>query len=173
LSEQDFAALVEPHIPALLAAARAVLGCEHHAWDAVQETLLSLWHESHLPVNLRAWLLRTVYHRSIFIRRSCCRRRQREERVARRRGECTCSGDPASLADICELRHLVKQACGQLPEELREVFYLRGMEELDYKAIAQRMEIPIGTVRSRLSRGRTALRGLLERIRNRKQGESP
>jgi RNA polymerase sigma-70 factor (ECF subfamily) len=145
----------------MLAAARAILGCEHHAWDAVQEALLSLWHEPRLPANLRAWLLRTVCHRSMHIRRGCQRRRRREERVARQRGECTCSADPATLADARELLALVARACGQLPDELRQVFYLREMAELDYEAIARRMAIPIGTVRSRLSRVRAALRDLL------------
>jgi RNA polymerase sigma-70 factor (ECF subfamily) len=158
LSAEEFASLIEPHLPALVSRARSVLHCEHHAWDAVQETLLALWRESALPPHLRPWLLRTVTYRSLQLRRCCARRRHREEAACRpeQGGE-----DPARILDRRELLALFETACARLPDDLREVIVLREVEQLDYQAIARRMRIPVGTVRSRLSRSRTALRGLL------------
>src|SRR5438105_11971701 len=117
LSEQDFGHVVEPHVPAMLSAARSILGCEHHAWDAVQETLLSLWRQPELPANVRAWLLRAVHNRSLQLRRCCTRRRRRELRVACCRSECTCREDPAQVLGNRELGSLFAQACARLPEE--------------------------------------------------------
>src|SRR5207244_11747524 len=64
LSDEAFAEMVRPYLGDMLAAARKILACEHHARDAVQEALLSLWHEETLPPNPRAWLVRPVTHRS-------------------------------------------------------------------------------------------------------------
>jgi RNA polymerase sigma-70 factor (ECF subfamily) len=161
LSETDFARVIEPHLESLRSAALAILHCEHHAWDAVQETLLALWRESELPPNLRAWLLRTVTYRSLQLRRCCARRRQREAAAAVFRGECSCGEDPARILDRQELSTLFEAACARLPEDLREVLLLRVIEKLDYEAIARRMAIPVGTVRSRLNRSRSALRTIL------------
>jgi RNA polymerase sigma-70 factor (ECF subfamily) len=146
----------------MLATATAILRCEHHAWDAVQETLLALWQEPQLPPNLRAWLLRTVSYRSLQLQRCCNRRRRREAAVACCRAECNCREDPASVLNRRELRSLFEDACAYLPQDLREVFVLREVEQLDYQAIARRMHIPVGTVRSRLSRCRAVLREVLD-----------
>ena len=162
MTEEAFARVVEPHLAAMLSTASAILGCEHHARDAVQEALLSLWREPDAPPNLRAWLLRTVKHRSLALRRCCARRRRRENQVACCRKECSRCDDPVRTLDGAELRSRFAEACTRLPPEFREVFVLREIEELDYEAIAFRMSIPIGTVRSRLNRSRQALRDILE-----------
>src|SRR5580700_3549776 len=81
-SDEEYAEAVKPHLRAICSAAAAVLGCEHHAWDAVQEALLALWREAQPPPNLRAWLLRTVRHRSLHLRRTCSRHRRRDVRAA-------------------------------------------------------------------------------------------
>jgi RNA polymerase sigma-70 factor (ECF subfamily) len=52
---------------------------------------------------------------------------------------------------------LITQALEQLPVEFREIVILRELEELSYKAIAQLVDIPVGTVMSRLARGRKLL----------------
>ena len=61
-------------------------------------------------------------------------------------------------------RELVRQAVEELPLEYREVIVLRELEEMSYKEVAQIVGIPLGTVMSRLSRGRARLeRSLTER----------
>ncbi len=63
-----------------------------------------------------------------------------------------------------ELRTRIQGALKQLSPELREAVILRDLEDLDYKEIAQVLNIPEGTVKSRISRGRGELAKLLERI---------
>ena len=58
---------------------------------------------------------------------------------------------------------MVNEAIGKLPIEFREVVVLRELEELSYKEIAVVLEVPIGTVMSRLARARKRLMLLLQR----------
>ena len=59
-------------------------------------------------------------------------------------------------------RRRMEQAIQRLPEDSRQVMIMRDLEDLEYQEIARRLEIPIGTVRSRLARARQALRKSLE-----------
>ncbi len=63
-----------------------------------------------------------------------------------------------------QLRARVQDALKQLSPELREAVILRDLEDMDYKEIAQVLNIPEGTVKSRISRGRGELARLLQRI---------
>jgi RNA polymerase sigma-70 factor (ECF subfamily) len=69
---------------------------------------------------------------------------------------------PAERAATAETQAFVARAIGELPEDAREVLVLRDTEDLSYDEIAEALEIPVGTVRSRLNRARTLLR---ERLR--------
>jgi RNA polymerase sigma-70 factor, ECF subfamily len=69
---------------------------------------------------------------------------------------------PAELAELEEQKCSLQVALGQLGEDARTVLVLREIEGLDYEEIAQTLDIPKGTVRSRLARGREALRRVLE-----------
>lgn len=161
-SEIDFEATVTPHLKPMVSVARGILGSEDLAWDAVQEALLSFWREDELPPNPRAWLLRTVTHRSIHLLRTRSRRRKHEERAAAARFErCTCN-DPARIAADQEFCSELEKALARLPHEQRQVFLLREVEQLDYAAIADALRVPVGTIRSRLNRARAALRDLLQ-----------
>lgn len=62
-----------------------------------------------------------------------------------------------------EMRSLVEHALAELAEDQRAVFVLRELEQLDYESIAEVLQVPVGTVRSRLHRSRVALRGILSR----------
>jgi RNA polymerase sigma-70 factor (ECF subfamily) len=59
---------------------------------------------------------------------------------------------------------MVRQAMDQLSEDHRSILVLREMQGMSYEHIAEMLDISIGTVRSRLSRARTALREELERL---------
>jgi RNA polymerase sigma-70 factor (ECF subfamily) len=65
-----------------------------------------------------------------------------------------------SASDCLRLRDL-DRALGRLPEEQRQIVLLAGLEGMRYEQIAQILDIPVGTVRSRLSRGREMLRVLI------------
>ena len=70
---------------------------------------------------------------------------------------------PHEMAARKELEKMVQNALARVSVELREAVILRDLQDLDYKEIAQVLEIPEGTVKSRISRGRAELARLLER----------
>lgn len=143
------------------AAAHAVLGCDHLAADAVQEALIAWWRSAASPPDVRAWLVRAVVLRSRDLRRRLRRRRHHEG----------CAAAPCSLHDGCdnplhharahELEERLAAAIDLLPAEQREPFLLYSETALDYRGIAARLRLPLGTVRSRLHRARATLQRML------------
>ena len=158
LREQCFGEIVRPHLPHLVSRARTILGCEDLAWDAVQETLVSLWSEVEFPENLHGWLLRAVVYRSLHLSRTRRRRRKHEAAACCAHCEESRRDDPEVIVADRELRTLVEEAVATLPDDFRRVFVLREVDRLDYEAIAELLDIPLGTVRSRLNRARAAPR---------------
>ena len=79
-SQRKFEEQIGPHIPAVRATARRILGDGDDAADAVQEALIALWEIGPVPDHLRPWLIRTVVHRSLHSRRSKFRRTKWEDR---------------------------------------------------------------------------------------------
>jgi RNA polymerase sigma-70 factor (ECF subfamily) len=154
---------VAPHLTRLLAVAERILGCPDEARDAVQEALVTLWETADVPENLRAWLVRTVVHRSLHRRRGAERRRKWEERAAVEMSTWCALCDPERSAEGAELRGQLESALRALSEEQQIVIALRALHGLDYQAIAAELGVPVGTVRSRLNRARAALREELAR----------
>lgn len=70
--------------------------------------------------------------------------------------------DPQAVLESRAARAAVQRALAQLPHPFREVVVLKEMEELSYKQIAELVDIPIGTVMSRLARGRKLLAAYLQ-----------
>lgn len=71
---------------------------------------------------------------------------------------------PDARMERGELRAVLARALDRLPEEFRAAVVLRDVEGLEYDSIAAVLEIPVGTVRSRLHRGREALREIVARV---------
>ena len=67
------------------------------------------------------------------------------------------------LLATCDVKRLVTQALESLPLQFREVVVLKEIQELSYKEIAEIVDIPLGTVMSRLARGREQLRKYLSK----------
>lgn len=151
------AQLIEQQIPRLRRYARALTGERSAADDLVQDTLERAWSKFHLwrrGSDLRAWLF-TVMH-NVHVN---------QVRSRRNRGETldydTCPVEVrATQGDTLEIRDL-DAALSRLPDEQREVLLLVGLEQFGYEEAARVLGIPIGTVMSRLSRGRERLRTLL------------
>jgi RNA polymerase sigma-70 factor (ECF subfamily) len=147
---------IEEHIPRLRRYARALAGDGPRADDLVQDTLERALNKFHLwrrGSDLRAWLF-TVMH-NIFVNQV-------------RQGGMASSFVPLedgamdipvkpNQEDGLVMRDLAS-ALGQLPEEYREVVLLVGLEQMQYGEVAEVLGIPVGTVMSRLSRGREQLR---------------
>lgn len=148
-------------IPRLRRYARVLTGEASRADDLVQDTLARAWEKRRLwqaGTDLRAWLF-TVMHNVFVNQRALARREARNVSLddAESGGEAwQLPVRPTQQARV-ELVQLL--ACvGRLPAEQREVLLLAAVEELKYEEIAAVLDIPVGTVMSRLSRARDKLR---------------
>ncbi|MCB1833506.1 MAG: RNA polymerase sigma factor [Geminicoccaceae bacterium] len=149
------------HVKALRRYAVLLVGDPTDADDLVQESLTRVlaqarnWREVR---EVRAYLFATLHN--VFIDHR--RRLKRTGHPVDIDEVMSLLVSPASQHKRLELRDLV-QAMSKLPEEQREVVLLVGLEGMSYAETAEALSIPIGTVMSRLSRGREALRQLTDR----------
>ena len=145
-------------IPRLRRYARALVGDKAGADDLVQDTMERAWHKlaSFLPgADMRAWLFSIMHNlRMDQLRRPALSTVAIED-------EELLPVQPASQAHGLEMRDL-HAALMSLPVEQREILFLVVLEEMSYEEIAQSLAIPVGTVMSRLSRGREKLRAIME-----------
>ncbi len=148
---------IKPHLTAVRATARRILGDDDAAADAVQEALISLWHMGPVPAHLRRWLLRTVVHRSLHARRTRMRRAHWEDRGGDPAVSCVLC-DPERQLEVRELLEMLDDTLGDLPPEQLEALELCDVQGLEYQQIADRLGIPVGTVRSRINRARARMR---------------
>jgi RNA polymerase sigma-70 factor, ECF subfamily len=155
----DFPQKVEAQIPRLRRYARALTKDAVAADDLVQECLLRTFAKRHLwqdGTDLRAWLF-TILHNQFV---NNVRRGIREGAAVAIKETEPSLKHAANQEKRLELRDL-HRAMTQLPEEQRTVILLIGLEGMSYDEVAKVIDVPVGTVRSRLSRGREALRGLV------------
>lgn len=155
----DFHSRLEEQIPRLRRYARALTRDVNRADDLVQDTLVRALAKQHLwqaGTNLRAWLFTLMHNQHV----NDVRRSNREGGnidVDDMASVLVANTDPTSSRQLHEL----ERALNRLPLEQRESILLVGLEGLRYDEAASILGVPIGTVRSRLSRGREALRKLM------------
>jgi RNA polymerase sigma-70 factor (ECF subfamily) len=162
------AALPQPDlvaaIPRLRRYARVLTGETSRADDLVQDALARAWEKRGLwraGSDLRAWLF-TIMH-NVYVNQLAAARRDAVNVSLDAEGD----GAPAwqvptrgNQQERVELLELLAQM-GRLPAEQREVLLLAAVEEMAYGEIATVLDIPIGTVMSRLSRAREKLRRMV------------
>lgn len=143
-------------IPRLRRYARALVSDRARADDLVQDTLERAWNKFHLwrpGSDLRAWLF-TVMH-NVHVN---------QVRASRDHAVLDDEGPEMAVAAVqgasLEIRDL-ERALAVLPPEQREVLLLIALEDMSYAEVAAMLDIPIGTVMSRLSRAREKLRALM------------
>lgn len=151
------------HVEVLRAAARRYVAREKaDADDLVQDTLLRAlvaWDQFRPGTDCRAWLLRILTNSFI----NTYRRARRERRLADHDDLLICparsraSRQPESTLMELLLADEVLEALKCLPQEFRQVVVLADLEGASYREIAQQLGCPIGTVMSRLHRGRKML----------------
>ena len=146
-----------PYVPDMLRVAKGILGSEDLAWDAVQETLLRV-HVRGLNTESPRSVLVGLAVKSSLHQLRCIRRRVHHETLSEPPSVEPCEHDPLHAVESRELAQLVRREVRRLTEEFRSVLELFEFEGESYETIAERLSLPIGTVRSRLSRGRALLR---------------
>lgn len=146
---------VVPYIPNLRRYARALAGDRHAADDLVQDTLERAVRKFHLwrPGNLRAWLFSIMHN--VFVNQLKARKISPSAEVDENFAGATTPGWVAEVRDL-------ERGLARLPAEQREVVLLVSLEDMSYGEVSLALGVPIGTVMSRLSRGREKLRRHME-----------
>ncbi len=165
-SEASYQREALPHMKSLYNAALYMTRDPHEAEDLVQETLLRahrFWHRYQPGTNCKAWLFRI--QTNTFINRN--RKRQRTFSLienADSESELEHPTDDSGFYSTPEteyMRHIfpehVRAAVEELPEAFRLPVILADLQDFSYKEIAEIMDCPVGTVMSRLFRGRKRL----------------
>lgn len=170
LRQSEFEAEAFPHMDVLYNFALRTTGSEDDARDLLQETYLKayrFWDKYEKGTNIRAWLFRIM--KNSYINRY--RKETREPDTVDYsdvenfydsiRAESTDTNDLQEKLFGGLLGDEVTKALESLPEDFRTVVILCDIEGLTYEEIAEFIDRPIGTVRSRLHRGRKLLQGML------------
>ena len=158
-----------PHLDALYGTAIRLTRNERDAEDLVQDALLRayrFWHRFEQGTNCKAWLFKILTN--TFINRYHKRRRETEVAIAAANEEAVtqdiltreashAARDPEGALASRMLSDDVQRALDAIPEDFRLAVLLCDVEEFSYKEIAEIMECPVGTVMSRLYRGRRLL----------------
>src|SRR4051812_40538113 len=136
---------------------------KHQAEDLVQETYLRAWKgfATFRPgTNFRAWIFRIL--RNLFLTsRTGLRVHVSIEEEGEEELVPPTQETPESIFMSASTHEDIRTALAQLPVFYREVILLCDVEEMKYQEIAELLNVPVGTVMSRISRGRRLMRGLL------------
>ena len=158
---EEFSEAVRPHLARLVQLANRHLPSEDLAWDAVLETLQRIWVQGSLPEEPEA-VLRHLVVKSCQHQRRCMSRRHRHETAFAEDVELCCDEDPLAGLESSERVQVVRRAVLGIAEKYRVVLERVDLDGESYQTIADELDVPIGTVRSRLSRGRDLLRKQLD-----------
>jgi RNA polymerase sigma-70 factor (ECF subfamily) len=149
-----------PHLNDLFRTARSVMRNHADAEDVVEETYLTAlksFHRFTPGTNCRAWLFSVLFHTISHHRRKWFNTRVVFSEPAQL--EQTASAATTVNEELADIEMLA--AFRKIPQQFAEVVMLADVQDFSYKEIQDALNIPIGTVMSRLSRGRQLLRSLL------------
>jgi RNA polymerase sigma-70 factor, ECF subfamily len=154
----EFREMIEAQIPRLRRYALALTRDRDRADDLVHDAVVRALAKEHLweaGTDLRAWLF-TILHN---LRVNDVRRGVREGTAIDidKMPDVVATTDPSARRTLVEL----DRALGRVAEEQRQVILLIGLEGMSYEDAAAVVGVPVGTIRSRLSRGRDALRAAM------------
>lgn len=165
--EEAFRGLFGRYAPTALALARRVVRQPFLAEEIVQEAFLAVWRNpagfDRQRGSVKAWLMVMVHHRAVDA--------VRREESQRRRAEESQRSDPVVVLDHADQvaeavgapqeREAVRNALGGLPEQQRQVIELMYFDGLSQSKIAERLDLPLGTVKSRTLLGMRRLRSAM------------
>jgi RNA polymerase sigma-70 factor (ECF subfamily) len=154
--KESAAVVLERELEVLYRVARRMTGNDSDAEDIVSQTLLNAYKnwDSFDGRHARSWLIKILNNEWLYLLR---------KRKTRSETDFETSGEPADenfwkAIDVQMEFKQVVEALDELPEEYRVAVTLCDMEELTYEAAAEALDVPIGTIRSRVFRGRRILR---------------
>lgn len=150
---------IEPHLTRLTRYARSLVRNPVQADDLVQDTVMRALEKAHLyeaNTNLRGWLVTIMHNEHV----NAVRRSMRGAVLVSDEELGELGHSPTQEAPV-ELRE-IRGAVQRLPRDQREPLLLHWLHGLKYEEIAQQMDLPIGTVQSRISRARKALRAMID-----------
>jgi RNA polymerase sigma-70 factor, ECF subfamily len=146
-------------LPTLKKYALRLTRCAHLAEDLVQDCLARALSRRHLfnnDANIRPWLFTVMHNLHV----SNCRQAKVRGTYAKSQTAVACEGREATQEHVSDLNR-VYRAINGLPKEQRDVVVLVTLQEFSYQEAATSLGIPIGTVMSRLARGRDKIRSVL------------
>jgi len=165
---EAYGCLVEKYQDRLYSTVVHIVGCSDEARDVVQDAFV------HAFVKLETFQRSSAFYTWLYriaVNAAISRRRRRRVSVSVEQtreatgDEPIDDGDaPSARLEQAERVTQVQQALAALSEEHRAILVLREMEGFDYEAIAEMLELPVGTVRSRLHRARLQLRDQLKEV---------
>lgn len=163
---QAFGQLVERYQDRVFNALVGLLGCREEARDAAQDAFVQAWRKLDAfrgEAKFYTWLYRIAMNQGLSRRR---RKRpvasldQQKEAVGAEPVDP--AGEPTDTLAAAENVAQVRAALAELADDHRQILVLREIEGLAYEDIAETLELPVGTVRSRLFRARSQLKEVLE-----------
>jgi len=158
-SNSDFREQLLALVPAMRAFARSLSRDREEADDLAQEALyraLANWQTFRPGTNLKAWVFTILRNRFYSLRRRSVRETSLDQEFAEQIP--AAFGDPLASFEL----DVVRLGLNQLPAEQREAIMLICAAGLSYEQAAVVADCPIGTIKSRLSRGRTSLVALVD-----------
>jgi len=161
LEDKDFEKLAVPLLDGLYNFARWLCGDPDEARDLVQETLLKAlraFASFQQGTNFRAWMFR-ILRNTFLTSRTGLERRNTQQEDEETFADSAVNAETPEIALIRRAdTELVQAAIAQLTPAWQEVVLLADVEEMKYKEIAEALDIPIGTVMSRLARARQQIK---------------
>ena len=168
-----YEALISQYEKKIYALCLQLLKDPEEAYDAAQEVCIKIWKQLGTfkgQAKLSTWIYRMATNQCLDILRKNKRKGQEfslfldeetgeEEKLT---DQTAIWHDVSSHIEQKELGEVLKQGIGELKEDYQAVIVLRDIEQFSYEEIASILEISLGTVKSRLSRARAALRRILE-----------
>lgn len=168
-----YEALISQYEKKIYALCLQLLKDPEEAYDAAQEVCIKIWKQLGTfkgQAKLSTWIYRMATNQCLDILRKNKRKGQEfslfldeetgeEEKLT---DQTAIWHDVSSHIEQKELGEVLKQGIGELKEDYQAVIVLRDIEQFSYEEIASILEISLGTVKSRLSRARAALRKILE-----------
>lgn len=177
---EEFGRLVERYQNRLFTTLVSLLGSAEDARDVAQDAFVNAFQKLHTFRGRSAfysWLFRIALNSAVSYQRKQHRVLVSIEAARETSGLEPVSThpetDPGFAMDVSERQALVRAALAELPEEYRTVLVLKEVDDLKYEEIAEIVDCPIGTVRSRIHRARLELRAKLEILLKQQEGHVP